>query len=82
MDMSGTLASENLRGGVIMLCHSDNPGYPEKWILRNKGSMQNPAYPGREPVKVSSTKPTVLKYRLVVYTGNMERQVIDELTNW
>ena len=82
MDMSGTLTSENGQGGVIMICHPDNPGYPEKWILRDKGSMQNPAFPGRQPYNISTTNPTVLKYRLVTYTGHLERQVIDELTSW
>jgi len=82
MNMSGSLASNNGHGGVIMICHPDNPGYPEKWILRSKRSMQNPVYPGRQPVMVSTKDPTVLKYRLVVYTGKFKQGLADQLSSW
>ena len=57
----------------------DNPMYPEKWILRKTGSMQNPVFPGRELVPISTTTPTVLKYRLVVYSGQLSGNQISKL---
>jgi len=79
MDVSGTLASDEGHGGIVMMCHPDNPMYPEKWILRKKGSMQNPVYPGQHPVSISTITPTVLKYRLVVYTGKVSNTDIERI---
>ncbi len=76
MDVSGSLAADGGKAGIIMMCHPDNPMFPEPWILRKKGSMQNPAYPGRTPVLISDKKATVLKYRLVVYTGKLSKKKI------
>ena len=79
MDVSGSLAADGGNAGIIMICHPENPMYPEPWILRKKGSMQNPAYPGREPVLISNEKPTILKYRLVAYVGELSEKEIDGL---
>lgn len=79
MDVSGALANDDGQGGVIMINHRDNPTFPEKWILRKKGSMQNPVFPGREPVKISTSRPTVLRHRLVVYTGKMSMKAIEKI---
>lgn len=76
MDVSGSLAADGGNAGVLMMCHPDNPMFPEQWILRAKRSMQNPAYPGQHPVSVSDKKPTVLKYRLLVYTGELTKKEI------
>ncbi|MDG1897888.1 MAG: PmoA family protein [Fuerstiella sp.] len=59
--------------GVAILSHPSNPGYPEPWILRAKRSMQNAQYPGAEPVELSMTTPTVLRYRLVLHRGSAEQ---------
>ncbi len=79
MNVSGSLAKDGGNAGIIMMSHPDNPMFPEQWILRKKGSMQNPAYPGREPVLVSDKTPTILKYRLVVYKGQLTKKVIEGL---
>ena len=81
MDVSGSLAKNGGNAGIVMMCHPDNPMFPEKWILRKKGSMQNPAYPGRQPVLISDKKATILKYRLVVYKGKLSTEVINDLFN-
>jgi hypothetical protein len=79
MDISASLAKDGDKAGIIIINHPDNPMYPEKWILRKSGSMQNPVYPGREPVAVSMSQPTILKYRLVVYKGDLGKQTIETL---
>jgi hypothetical protein len=79
MNISGALNTPDLKEGIVIICHPDNPMYPEKWILRKSGSMQNPVYPGRDAVPVSAEKPTVLKYRLVTYVGDLENQVLETI---
>lgn len=70
VNMAGSLLADGGKGGIILIPHPRNPGYPERWILRKKESMQNVVYPGRRPVRISKTRPTVLKYRLVLYRGD------------
>ena len=65
--------------GLAILDHPANPGYPQAWILRKQRSMQNPAYPGRDPVKLSQETPMVLRYRLVVHDGSLDRKTLDKL---
>jgi Family of unknown function (DUF6807) len=65
--------------GVAILDHPANPGYPQPWILRGQRSMQNSAYPGREPVAVSQAKPLLLKYRLVIHDGSLDQTALDAL---
>lgn len=55
--------------GLTIVQHRTNPGFPDPWILRRKGSMQNSAYPGREPVKLSTEEPLRLSYSLLIHRG-------------
>jgi len=79
MDFSGDFDGDGKISGVAILCHESNPGYPERWILRRKGSMQNPVWPGREPVPVSTKEPTVLRYRLIIHRGDSEGVDLNKL---
>lgn len=65
MNFSGTFG--NVPSNFAILVHPSHPGHPRKWILRRAGSAQNVAYPGREPVPVSTKTPLVLRYRLVLH---------------
>ena len=65
MDFSGTFGRS--KSNVAILVHPSHPGRPRKWILRNASSAQNLAYPGREPILISTTKPLVLRYRLALH---------------
>jgi hypothetical protein len=75
MDFSGSFGNKTQTNGIAILCHPDNPVFPSTWILRQKGSMQNAVFPGRERIKLSINKPVVLKYRLVIH--NNSSQIID-----
>ncbi|MEZ6129664.1 MAG: DUF6807 family protein [Planctomycetaceae bacterium] len=55
--------------GFAMLCHPENPGFPEPWILRSERSMQNAVYPGATAVALPTDSPLRLRYRLVVHSG-------------
>ena len=79
MDVLGTFDSGGGAGGLAVLCHPGNPGAPHPWILRRQGSAQNAAYPGREPVALSTTEPLVLRYRLVIHEGALTSAELDDL---
>ena len=79
MAISGSLAADGGKAGVVIMEHPNNPRPKDQWILREARSMQNPVYPGRNPVAVSDQEPTVLRYRLVVYQGDLSEEEIDGL---
>ncbi len=72
MDFSGSFGSGGEQSGLAILCHPGTPNYPAPWILRQKTSMQNIVYPGRDPVEIAMDHPTRLKYRLILHTGNSD----------
>jgi len=79
LDFSGNLGGRSKTSGLAILCHSSSPGYPQRWILRRKGSAQNPVYPGRNPVPLSREKPLVLRYRLIIHRGGVNDVNLDRL---
>jgi len=81
INISGSILSEDSRGGIVIVDHPENPGYPQSWILRKRNSMQNAAFPGREAIPVSTTKPLVLKYSLLVYSGKLSDKRIQKIIN-
>jgi hypothetical protein len=70
MDISGTFGSSGLVSGVTIQCHPSTPNFPAPWILRQRTSMQNIVFPGRERVAISKDQPTTLRYRLIVHEGS------------
>jgi hypothetical protein len=70
LDFSGPLGENGEVSGLAVLCHKSNPGYPQPWILRRKGSCQNPVSPGRQAVPLSCEKPLTLRYRLIIHRGD------------
>jgi hypothetical protein len=79
VNISGSLGKGNSKAGIVILDNKENPGYPQNLILREKNSMQNIAWPGAEPVALSTTEPLVLKYSLIVYSGKMNAKKIAKL---
>lgn len=78
MDFTGSFTG-NKKSGILILCHPSNPGFPPGWIIRDKGSMQNPVYPGRKPIPLSQSKPLTLRYRMVIHDSKLEKQDINKL---
>ncbi len=80
LDMSGSMGKNGKLAGLSILSHSENPGYPNPWILRSRRSMQNAVYPfpGATPVALSEDDPTILRYRMVVHNG-LKSSEIDRL---
>jgi hypothetical protein len=79
IDMSGKFGESDAISGVAMLSHPSLPEFPSKWILRNKTSMQNAAYPGRVPVLIPREKPLDLRYRLIVHRGDEKQANLAKL---
>lgn len=66
-------------GGLAVLTHPSNPGFPQPWILRRARSMQNAVYPGRTPIALSQNAPWRFKYRLVLHRGVLAPRAIERL---
>ena len=75
MNFSGTFG--NTASNFTVMVHPSHPGHPRKWILRNSGSAQNLAYPGRKPIAVSTKTPLVLRYRLVLHKDADLKQLFE-----
>ena len=69
MDFSGSFGTPDEVSGLTICCHPSTPNYPAPWILRQKTSMQNIVFPGRDRVKIATDHPTILRYRLIVHEG-------------
>lgn len=79
VDIVGTFGQSKSKSGVAVFVHPTSAGYPQTWILRSKKSMQNPVYPGRVPVPLSQSKPTVLRYRIAVHKQSLSIDSIQRL---
>ena len=79
VNISGSVGKNNGSGGIVFVDHPENPGYPQPWILRKRNSMQNAAYPGNTTIAVSTQKPLVLKYSLLVYSGKINDKNIQKI---
>lgn len=79
VDVSATFAEQGGPTGVALLQHPSSPGYPQPWILRREGSMQNAKWPGRVPAQIPQREPLVLRYRLVVHRGRAQAVPLEQL---
>ena len=78
VNVSGSMLKNNGKGGIVILDNPQNPGYPQRWILRAKNSMQNAAFPGRNRVLLDQGKALKLKYSLIVYQGEIASETISD----
>jgi len=75
MDFSGSFGSAKKKCGITLISLCDAPDYPTQWILRKEGSMQNIVFPGRKRIDLLEGQPIVLKYRLIIHSGNLTQQI-------
>lgn len=66
VDFTGSFDQER-PSGIAIFTHSTNPGFPHGWTLRSARSCQNPVFPGREAHALSTTKPLILNYSLLLH---------------
>jgi hypothetical protein len=79
VDMEGSILKNGKRGGIVMVDHPENPDYPQGWILRERKSMQNAAWPGNQLIAISTKDALVLKYSLIVYSGELKDKKIRKI---
>jgi methane monooxygenase PmoA-like len=70
MDVSGSYGTSG-KSGLTVLTHPSTTGFPQPWILRARGSMQNAVYPGRQPSAIPRDRPVILRYRIVLHRGEL-----------
>jgi Methane oxygenase PmoA len=78
IDMSGSYGASG-KSGLTVLTHPTTTGFPQPWILRARGSMQNAVYPGRQPVAIPRDRPVILRYRIVLHRGELAPADIERL---
>ena len=78
MDVSGSYGTSG-RSGLTILTHPSTSGFPQSWILRARGSMQNAVYPGRQPIALPRDRPVILRYRIVLHRGELAPGDIEHL---
>ncbi len=71
INISGSMLKNNEKGGILIIDHPENPGYPQPWILRAKNSMQNAVFPGRNRIVLDTKSPLILRYSIIVYEGEI-----------
>lgn len=71
--IEGSFLKSAKKGGIVIHSDPQNPAPATSWILRKSASMQNAAYPGRQPVGIAMGKPLILKYSLETYHGKQKR---------
>lgn len=76
MKINGSFLNNGKKGGVVIFSHRQNPEPSGSWILRKSASMQNVAYPGRQPVSILFDQPLVLNYSLLIYQGDLSQKQI------
>lgn len=74
--IDGSFLKSEKKGGLVMASDPQNPAPSNSWILRKAASMQNVAYPGRHSVSIPFDEPLVLKYSLLIFTGDMNLKQI------
>ncbi|NAS10712.1 DUF6807 family protein [Poritiphilus flavus] len=79
LKISGSLAKDGSAAGIVMLSYQPDEKGKEKWILRKEKSMQNIPFPGRDTVRISDSSPTSLKYRLIIYKGDLSTEKIEAI---
>lgn len=76
MQFFGSFTGSN-KSGLTIMCHPDQAGFPQPWILRQKDSMQNPVYPGNSPIHLSTSQPLELRYRIVIHRNELTKEEVD-----
>jgi len=72
VDISGTLGPFGEQSGIAIMTNVNNPLPKDTWNLRQKNSMQNIVFPGKEPVVIPMDDFIVLKYRMIIHDGQAD----------
>lgn len=76
MKMAGSFLKNGKNGGGVIYSNKENPSPATSWIIRKSASMQNAAFPGRNPIAIPFDQPLILKYSLLVFQGEINAKQI------
>jgi len=79
VDIRWGQGNRGFRSGVAILTHKDNPLPHGIWNLRQKDSMQNVVFPGKNLFGLSTRDFIVLKYRLVIHDDQISTAAVQDL---
>ncbi|WP_416866069.1 MAG: DUF6807 family protein [Imperialibacter sp.] len=75
VDMIATFGET--KSGFTMMADTTRMTSWHGWILRNKKSMQNAAFPGREPFKIAKGETLTMSYKLIIHKADWPLQEIE-----
>lgn len=78
MDIRGDFGNRGSESGITIMSHPSVPGFPQGWILRRSGSMQNAVYPGAEAASLNIGCPWRFRYRLLLHRGSVDAAEIEQ----
>jgi len=64
---------------VAVLYHPQSTADLKGWILREKGSMQNPVWPGRDRVVLNQGEEVTIKAAVVVFQGQPKKGEVEKV---
>jgi len=80
VDIKGTFDKVgNRKSGFTIMMDPDFSKPFHGWILRKKGSMQNVAVPGREPMDLTKSKPLRLRYMILSHEYDWDNDQIEKI---
>ncbi len=82
INIQGTFdPAQNNQSAITIMYDPKAQKHFHGWILRSEGSMQNAAYPGREPVAIEKGSTLTLRYKLVLHPDSWSREKIENIYN-
>ncbi len=78
MHLRGDFGNRGSESGITIMSHPSVPGFPQSWILRRSGSMQNAVYPGAEAVPLKIGSPWRFRYRLLLHRNSVDAAQIEQ----
>jgi hypothetical protein len=79
-DLGGIFKGAESRSGLMVLQHQGNPDYPGTWIEYPELAWVQPTFPAQGTrYPLSTTEPLILRYRLIVYTGDKPDEIISSM---
>ncbi len=80
IDMRGTFDPDRKeQTSLTLMCDPYDPDPFHGWILRDKGSMQNAAFPGRTPVPIPKEKTIRMQYALFLHRPDLNNEQIESV---
>ena len=78
VDVGMQVKGRNDLAHIVIMDHPDNPGYPTPWRVDNQLGV-GPCYARLGDWQISKGESVTFRHRLLIYTGDQNKELIDEL---